>query len=287
MARLPVPGSDTNTWGDVLNDFLVQAHNTDGTIKDTGIIAAKADDSTVIHNAGDETIDGIKTFTASPIVPTPTTGTQATNKTYVDSVASAGAPDATTLTKGIVQLAGDLAGTAGAPTVPGLATKADQSVLTAHTSDTTDAHDASAISFVPTGTVAATDVQTAIAEVASEAAANNYTDEQAQDAIGPILTDTATIDLIYTDATPSITADVKDGSITAAKVAADVATQAELDAGLALKTDETTRSASGKGFVNHGATAGTARPTGYASIEWIGSVEPTNAINGDTWVNTA
>ncbi len=229
MARLPVPGSDTNTWGDVLNDFLVQAHNTDGTIKDTGIIAAKADDSTVIHNAGDETIDGIKTFTASPIVPTPTTGTQATNKTYVDSVASAGAPDATTLTKGIVQLAGDLAGTAGAPTVPGLATKADQSVLTAHTSDTTDAHDASAISFVPTGTVAATDVQAAIVEVASEAAANNYTDEQAQDAIGPILTDTATIDFIYTDATPSITADVKDGSITAAKVAADVATQAELD----------------------------------------------------------
>lgn len=33
--------------------------------------------------------------------------------------------DATTITKGIVQLAGDLAGTAAAPTVPGLATKAD------------------------------------------------------------------------------------------------------------------------------------------------------------------
>ncbi len=39
----------------------------------------------------------------------------------------------------------------------------------AHTADTTDAHDASAISFVPTGTIAATDVQAAIAEVASEA----------------------------------------------------------------------------------------------------------------------
>jgi hypothetical protein len=44
--------------------------------------------------------------------------------------------------------------------------------VTAHLADTTDAHDASAISFSPTGTIAATDVQAAIAEVASEATAN-------------------------------------------------------------------------------------------------------------------
>lgn len=42
-------------------------------------------------------------------------------------------------------------------------------------------------------------------------------------------------------------------------------------------------SVNSKGFVNHGSTAGTARPSGYASIEWFGTVEPTNAINGDTW----
>jgi hypothetical protein len=41
----------------------------------------------------------------------------------------------------------------------------------------------------------------------------------------------------------------------------------------------------GKGFVNHGSTAGTARPTGFASIEWYGTVTPSNAIVGDTWVN--
>ena len=45
--------------------------------------------------------------------------------------------------------------------------------------------------------------------------------------------------------------------------------------------------AGAKGSVNHGATAGTARPTGFASIEWIGSVEPTAMENGDTWINTA
>jgi hypothetical protein len=34
---------------------------------------------------GDQSVDGIKTFTSSPIVPTPTTGTQASNKSYVDT----------------------------------------------------------------------------------------------------------------------------------------------------------------------------------------------------------
>lgn len=50
-------------------------------------------------------------------------------------------------------------------------------------------------------------------------AAGGYTDEAAQDAIGGILTDTATIDFTYTDATPTIEASVKDASITLAKMA--------------------------------------------------------------------
>lgn len=41
--------------------------------------------------------------------------------------------------------------------------------LAAHLADTTDAHDASAISYIAGGTVSSTDVQAAIAEVASEA----------------------------------------------------------------------------------------------------------------------
>ena len=47
----------------------------------------------------------------------------------------------------------------------------------------------------------------------------SYTDEEAQDAIGTILTDTATIDFTYDDVTPKITADVINGSITLAKMA--------------------------------------------------------------------
>ncbi len=117
MARLPQPGSDQGTWGDILNDFLAQTHNADGTLKDTGVVAAKADDNNVVHKSGDETVGGVKTFSASPIVPTPTTGTQAASKTYVDTTAAAGTPDADVTTKGKIQLAGDLAGTAASPQI--------------------------------------------------------------------------------------------------------------------------------------------------------------------------
>ena len=43
MSRLPVPGSDDNTWGEILNDFLEVSHNNDGTVKASAI----TDDTTV------------------------------------------------------------------------------------------------------------------------------------------------------------------------------------------------------------------------------------------------
>jgi len=50
------------------------------------------------------------------------------------------------------------------------------------------------------------------------AAATSYTDEQAQDAVGNILVDGTTIDFTYNDATPSITAEVINNSISNAKI---------------------------------------------------------------------
>lgn len=56
MPRLPQPGSDQGEWGEILNDFLSQAHNADGSLKDipqskvTGLAAslsAKADTSDI------------------------------------------------------------------------------------------------------------------------------------------------------------------------------------------------------------------------------------------------
>ncbi len=65
--------------------------------------------------------DGV-TVTGTPVagyIPIATGGTTATWQ----ASAAGGLPDASTGNKGIVQLAGDLAGTAGTPTVPGLLTK--------------------------------------------------------------------------------------------------------------------------------------------------------------------
>ncbi|HKX73468.1 MAG TPA: hypothetical protein VJM32_05610 [Candidatus Saccharimonadales bacterium] len=125
MARLPIPGADEGAWGQILNDFLAAEHNVDGSLK-------ARTDGTFVEATGTQTLDGVKTFSDSPIVPTPTGGTQAANKAYVDSVASSGAPNATTSTPGLVQLAGDLGGTATSPTVPGLSVK---QAVNAHLTD--------------------------------------------------------------------------------------------------------------------------------------------------------
>src|SRR5688500_13593977 len=34
MARLPNVGGDNNTWGDILSEYLLVSHETDGTLKD-------------------------------------------------------------------------------------------------------------------------------------------------------------------------------------------------------------------------------------------------------------
>lgn len=38
--------------------------------------------------------------------------------------------------------------------------------------------------------------------------------------------------------------------------------------------------------VAHGATAGTTRPAGAARVFWLGSVQPTNAVQYDRWINS-
>jgi len=58
-------------------------------------------------------------------------------------------------------------------------------------------------------------------------ASGGYTDENAQDAVGNILTDSSEIDFTYNDTTPSITASIKTGSIDEAKL--DTSVNASLD----------------------------------------------------------
>lgn len=121
MARLPVPGSDNGTWGDVLNDYLAVAHDSVGNLKSNAVSASALQDDSIseakLNISGGS--DG-QVLTKNSAL---TGGLEWTS--------AAGNPDATSSTKGLVQLAGDLGGTAAAPTVPGLANKANTSTTIA------------------------------------------------------------------------------------------------------------------------------------------------------------
>lgn len=47
MPRLPQPGSDNGVWGDILNDYLSQTLNSDGSLKNDSVGAAQLQDSSV------------------------------------------------------------------------------------------------------------------------------------------------------------------------------------------------------------------------------------------------
>jgi len=87
--------------------------------------------------------------------------------------------------------------------------------LTNHIADTADAHDASAISVVPTGNIASTDVQSALVELQGDinSISSNFA-EDAQDAVGTILSDSADIQFSYNDVVPDISAVLTNTTVT-------------------------------------------------------------------------
>ncbi len=122
MARLPKPGEDNGRWGGILNEFLTTIHNADGSLKDNSVTAAALAPSAVraenmVASGGSNGQVLTKDNTISGGMAWRTPGGNGT------------VPDATALVKGVVQLAGDLSGTAEAPTVPGLASKVDNAKL--------------------------------------------------------------------------------------------------------------------------------------------------------------
>lgn len=182
MARLPIPGSDDGTWGQVLNDFLGVAHDTDGGIK------ANAIDSSALQ---DNSVSGAKlqdsTVTAAKLDVSGGSNGQVLTKNSslgggIEWTSAAGAPDATTSSKGIVQLAGDLGGTAASPTVPGLASKANTSTTITAGTGLTGGGDLSANRTISAsfGTTSGTIAQgndsriTGAEQTANKAAANGY-----------------------------------------------------------------------------------------------------------------
>jgi hypothetical protein len=47
MSRLPIPGSDSNQWGAILNDYLSQAHSSSGQLKDDSVGSSAIQDGAV------------------------------------------------------------------------------------------------------------------------------------------------------------------------------------------------------------------------------------------------
>jgi hypothetical protein len=121
MSRLPTPGSDNDIWGDLLNDFLTVEHNADGSLKRGGDI------TNALNTANSALTTASNAPTAlSQLTDVNTAGVSNSQVLSYDSVAGKWAPatvssstvnDASTTTKGIVQLAGDLTGTAASPAI--------------------------------------------------------------------------------------------------------------------------------------------------------------------------
>lgn len=113
VARLPIPGSDSGSWGSILNDFLDAEHNSDGSLKirTDGTLSAKQSTGEKGQPNGYAPLDGTGKVPAANLP------------------ASGSTPDADATTKGVVQLAGDLGGTAASPTVPGLTSKANDAAV--------------------------------------------------------------------------------------------------------------------------------------------------------------
>jgi hypothetical protein len=108
MARLPIPGSDDNTWGDILNEYLTVAHGAGGTLKSDAV------NSTAIQ---DDSITVAKLDISGGADGQVLTKNSALSG-GIEWTSAAGSPDATTSTKGLVQLAGDLGGTGTAAATP-------------------------------------------------------------------------------------------------------------------------------------------------------------------------
>ena len=133
MARLPVPGGDEGVWGNILNEFLLEEHNQDGSLRRAG------DVNDALANAQSALTEAQNALTAAQNAQTsannryqlPTGGVPESDlASVVQQKLNATPPNADASTLGLVRLNGDLSGTANNPTVPSLNSKADMSDIT-------------------------------------------------------------------------------------------------------------------------------------------------------------
>lgn len=129
MSRLPVPGSDTGTWGYILNDFLDVAHNSDGTLKSSAVADSGAEQ--VVNKGAASGYTPLNASSKVSIAYLPT-GTTSTTVAIGNDSRITGAVQASTATT-----KGDLLAATAASTITRLGVGGDGQVLTADSSQAT------------------------------------------------------------------------------------------------------------------------------------------------------
>lgn len=81
MARLPQPGADAGNWGAILNDFLSQVHNSDGTLKSDSVSSSQIADSSISELQLDSTVQSKLNAVAGQAGATGATGPQGSTGT--------------------------------------------------------------------------------------------------------------------------------------------------------------------------------------------------------------